>query len=167
MGTLAHDIGKSIAFKTNVGGGIEIDASSGDNAKGGRDIHILTKKAGKQMMKVDISTEKQIDADKILLKLNDVVEIDNDSALFRRLVGNYKFLTPFNKRVGAYEVFISKKDRNVLLSKFYVKGNVKKDGQQVMNLLLTTNEKPYKFTLFLQLSSLRTTSRLMLQAQRE
>jgi len=147
--TLAHDIGKSIAFKTNVGGGIEIDASRGDNAKGGRDIKILTKKAGKQMMKVDISTEKQIDADKILLKLNDVVEIDNDSALFRRLVGNYKFLTPFNKRVGAYEVFINKKDRNVLLSKFYVKGNVKKDGQQVMNLLLTTNEKPYKFTLFL------------------
>jgi len=147
--TLAHDIGKSLAFKTNVGGGIEIDASRGDNAKGGRDIHILTKKAGKQMMKVDISTEKQIDADKILLKLNDVVEIDNDSALYRRLVGNYKFLTAFNKRVGAYEVFINKKERNVLLSKFYVKGNVQKDGQKVMDLLLTTNEKPYKFTLFL------------------
>jgi len=147
--TLAHDIGKSLAFKTNVAGGIEIDASRGDNAKGGRDIHILTKKAGKQMMKVDISTEKQIDADKILLKLNDVVEIDNDSALYRRLVGNYKFLTAFNKRVGSYEVFVNKKERNVLLSKFYVKGNVVKDGQKVMDLLLTTNEKPYKFTLFL------------------
>jgi len=59
--TLAHDIGKSLAFKSNVAGGYEIDARIGDNANGSSDIHIFKKVAGKQMMKVDISTEKGID----------------------------------------------------------------------------------------------------------
>ena len=59
--TLAHDIGKSLAFKSNVTGGYEIDARIGDNANGSSDIHIFKKVAGKQMMKVDISTEKEID----------------------------------------------------------------------------------------------------------
>merc|ERR1712227_1100463 len=86
--TLAHDIGSSIVFNTNIGGGIDIEANRAMNAKGGRDIHILTKKAGKQMMKVDIHTEKEINDDHILIKLNDAIEIDNDSALYRRLVGN-------------------------------------------------------------------------------
>jgi len=147
--TLAHDIGSSIVFNTNIGGGIDIEANRAMNAKGGRDIHILTKKAGKQMMKVDIHTEKEINDDHILIKLNDVVEIDNDSALYRRLVGNYRFLTAFNKRVGEYELFVNKKEKNVLASKFYVKGNVVKDGQKVMNLLVTTNEKPYRAELYL------------------
>merc|ERR1712079_977662 len=54
--TLAHDIGSKLVFDTNVAGGIHIEGTRGDNSMGGRDIHILTKKAGKQMMKVDIST---------------------------------------------------------------------------------------------------------------
>merc|ERR1712102_264836 len=98
---------------------------------------------------VVFNTEKEINDDHILIKLNDAIEIDSDSALYRRLVGNYKFLTAFNKRVGEYELFVNKKEKNVLLSKFYVKGQVVKDGQKVMNLLLTTNEKPYKAELFL------------------
>merc|ERR1712184_220720 len=96
--TLAHDIGSKLVFNTNVAGGIDIEASRGDNSMGGRDIHILTKKAGKQMMKVDIST---------------------------------------------------KKEKNILFSKFYIKGEVKKDGATAMKMLLTTNEKPNKFNLFL------------------
>ena len=147
--TLAHDIGKSIDFQTNVGGGIEIHGNRGPNDKGGRDINILTKKAGKQMMKIDISTEKQVDDDKILLRLHDSVEIDADSALFRRVVSNYRFLTPFNKRTGEYEIFVNKKDRNVIFSKFYVKGQVVKDGEKAMNLLITTAEKPYKVELYM------------------
>merc|ERR1719216_391633 len=49
-GTMNHVLGKSIKIETNLGGGIEIEGQRGDNSKGGRDIHILTKKAGKQMM---------------------------------------------------------------------------------------------------------------------
>jgi len=35
-----------------------------------------------------------------------------------------------------------------LLNKFYVKGKVMKDGQKALELLMTTNEQPYKFELF-------------------
>merc|ERR1711936_1182467 len=38
--------------------------------------------------------------------------------------------------------------RNVLLRKFYLKGKVMKDGAKAAEVLLTTNEKPYKFELF-------------------
>merc|ERR1719264_2008770 len=122
--TLAHDIGSKLVFNTNVAGGIDIEASRGDNSMGGRDIHIMTKKAGKQMMKVDIS-------------------------LYRRLVNNYRFLTKFQKRTGEFELFVNKKEKNILFSKFYIKGEVVKDGATAMKMLLTTNEKPYKFNLFL------------------
>merc|ERR1739844_427919 len=148
-GTMNHVRGSSIKIETNIGGGIEIEGKRGDNSKGGRDIHILTKKAGKQMMKVDISTEKQINDDQILIKLHDSVEIDADSALYRRLVNNYRFLTKFQKRTGEFELFVNKKEKNILFSKFYIKGEVVKDGATAMKMLLTTNEKPYKFNLFL------------------
>merc|ERR1712241_559965 len=109
----------------------------------------MGKKAGKQMMKFDLSTEKMINDDQIMIKLHDSLEIDPDSALFRRGVGKYRFLTQFQKRTGEYEFYVNKKERNVLLHKFYVKGEVKKDGQTAMKLLLSTDEKPYKFELFL------------------
>merc|ERR1711884_880623 len=127
----------------------KIEGTRGMNDKGGRDIHILTKKAGKQMMKFDLSTEKMINDDQIMIKLHDSLEIDPDSALFRRVVSKYRFLTQFQKRTGEYELYVNKKERNVLLHKFHVKGEVKKDGQTAMKLLLSTDEKPYKFELFL------------------
>merc|ERR1712079_823912 len=130
-------------------GGIFIEGTRGMNDKGGRDMHILTEKAGKQMMKFDLSTEKMINDDQIMTKLHDSLEIDPDSALFRRVVSKYGFLTQFQKRTGEYEFFVNKKERNVLLHKFHVKGEVKKDGQTAMKLLLSTDEKPYKFELFL------------------
>merc|ERR1712193_22168 len=148
-GTMTHIPGSSIKIETNLEGGIEISGQRGDNSKGGRDIHILTKKAGKQMMKVDISTEKTGNDNEIKLVLRDAVEVDRDSVLYRKIVRNYRLLTPFNKRTGEFEFYLNKKSRNVLLNKFYVKGEVKKDAQTVMKALLTTNEKPYKMSLYL------------------
>merc|ERR1712020_570606 len=54
-----------------------------------------------------------------------------------------------NKRTGEFVFFLNKNERNVLLNKFYVKGEVKKDGQTVMKALLTTNDKPYKMSLYM------------------
>merc|ERR1719156_320581 len=116
---MTHDIGSSIVFDTNVAGGIHIEANRAPNSQGGRDIHILTKKAGKQMMKFDLSTEKMINDDQIMIKLHDSLEIDPDSALFRRVVSKYRFLTQFQKRTGEYEFYVNKKERNVLLHKFH------------------------------------------------
>merc|ERR1712024_234204 len=148
-GKMTHIPGSSIKIETNLGGDIVIEGQRGNNNKGGRDIHILTKKANKQMMKVDISTEKTVDNNQIKLVLRDSVEIDPDSMLYRKIVRNYRLLTPFNKRTGEFEFFVNKNERNLLLNKFYVKGEVKKDTQTVMKALLTTNEKPYKMSLYL------------------
>merc|ERR1739844_690707 len=148
-GTMNHVRGSSIKIETNLGGGIEIEGKRGDNSKGGRDIHILTKKAGKQMMKVDISTENTVNDNEIKLVLRDSVEVNPDSVLYRRIVRNYRLLTPFNKRTGEFEIFVNKQAKNILLNKFYVKGEVKKDDQTVMKALLTTNEKPYKMSLYM------------------
>merc|ERR1711971_698841 len=144
-----HVIGSSIEIKTNLGGGIKINAQRGDNSKGGRDIQIRTEKAGKQMMKVDISTEKTVNDNEIKLVLRDSVEVNPDSVLYRRIVRNYRLLTPFNKRTGEFEIYVNKQAKNVLLNKFSVKGEVKKDEQTVMKALLTTNEKPYKMSLYM------------------
>merc|ERR1711971_792842 len=146
---MTHIAGSSIEIKTNLGGGIKINAQRGDNSKGGRDIQIRTEKAGKQMMKVDINTEKTVNDNEIKLKLSDSIEIDQDSVLYRKIVRNYRLLTPFNRRTGEFEIFVNKKSKNVLLNKFSAKGEVKKDEQTVMKALLTTNEKPYKMSLYM------------------
>jgi len=85
-GEMTHVRGSSIEIKTNLGGGIKINAQRGDNSKGGRDIQIRTEKAGKQMMKIDINTEKTVNDNEIKLKLHDSVEIDKDSMLYRKIV---------------------------------------------------------------------------------
>merc|ERR1719266_1407229 len=134
---MTHIPGSSIKIETNLGGNIMIEGQRGDNSKGGRDIHILTKKNNKQMMKIDISTEKTVNDNQIKLVLHDSVEIDPEALLYKKIVRNYRLLTPFNKRTGEFVFFLNKKERNVLLNKFYVKGEVKKDGQTVMKALLT------------------------------
>jgi len=148
-GSMTHVPGSSIQIETNLEGGIEISGQRGDNSKGGRDIHILTKKNNKQMMKIDISTEKTVNDNQIKLVLHDSVEIDPEALLYKKIVRNYRLLTPFNKRTGEFVFFLNKNERNVLLNKFYVKGEVKKDGQTVMKALLTTNDKPYKMSLYM------------------
>ena len=150
--TITRDIGESIKIETTLGGGIEILAKGldgGNNNKGGRDISIITKKAGKQMMKVDVSTEKIVNANQMRLVLRDSLEIDPDSMLYRQIVRNYRLLTPFTKRTGEFEILINKAERNILFNKFHVKGEVKKDDQTVMKALLTTNEQPFKMSLYL------------------
>merc|ERR1719361_1093640 len=148
-GTMMHDIGKSIEINTNLGGGIQIKGDRGDNNKGGRDINIVTKKAGKQMMKIHVSTEKTVNDNEIRLVLRDSVEIDPDSVLYRRIVNNYRILTPFTKRTGEFEIYVNKKEKNILLNKFTIKGEVKKDSETVMKALLTTDQKPYQMSLYL------------------
>jgi len=68
--------------------------------------------------------------------------------VFKKLISQYKFLTPFNKRSGEFEIYLNKKDKNLLFRKFSVRGKIMKDATKALELLITTNEKPYKFELF-------------------
>merc|ERR1719318_304056 len=49
---------------------------------------------------------------------------------------------------GEFEFYVNKADKNVVLNKFYAKGKVMKDSKKALELLMTTNEQPYKFELF-------------------
>merc|ERR1739848_551580 len=105
--------------------------------------------AGKQMMKLDVSTSKVSNNDEIKLGLTYSLEIDPESILYKNVISKYRFLTTFQKRQGSLEIYVNKKDKNLLLNKFHVKGEVVKDGDTAAKILLTTNEKPYKLEIFL------------------
>merc|ERR1711936_1042449 len=103
---------------------------------------------GVQMFKLTISTEKINNDNEFKFILHDTFDVNTESVLYKNLISKYKFLTPFNGRTGELEFYINKLERNVLLRKFYLKGKVMKDGVKAAEVLLTTNEKPYKFDLF-------------------
>merc|ERR1711970_1122359 len=146
--TVAHQIGSSLIIDTNILGGLHLEAKRGGNAKGGRDVSVLVKKGGVQMFKLTISTEKIDNANEFKFILHDTFDVNTESVLYKNLISKYKFLTPFTSRTGELEFYINKQERNVLLSKFYLKGKVMKDGAKAVELLLTTNEKPYKIELY-------------------
>merc|ERR1712215_471527 len=80
--------------------------------------------------------------------LHDTFDVNTESVFYKNLISKYRFLTPFTSRTGELEFYINKQERNVLLRKFYLKGRVLKDGTKAAEVLLTANEKPYKFELF-------------------
>jgi hypothetical protein len=146
--TVDHQIGTSLIIDANILGGLHLEAKRGDNAKGGRDVSVLAKKGGVQMFKLTFSTEKINNDNEFKFILHDTFEVNQESILYKKIVSQYKFLTPFNTRSGEFEFYVNKKDKNVVLHKFYAKGKVMKDGNKALELLMTTNEQPYKFELF-------------------
>merc|ERR1712123_494371 len=146
--TADHQIGKSLVIDANILGGLHLEGKRGDNAKNGRDVSLLAKKGGVQMFKVTWSTEKVNNANEFRFILHDTMEVNPDSILYKNIISHYKFLTPFNTRIGEFEFFVNKKDKNVVQNKFHAKGKVMKDGHKALELLMTTDEQPYKFELF-------------------
>merc|ERR1712020_617404 len=76
-------------------------------------------------------------------------ELNPQSLLYKMVVSKYRILTPFSKRHSDLEFFWDKKNKNVVMNKFYAKAKIDKDGSNVANVLISTNQKPYKFHVFL------------------
>merc|ERR1712184_84632 len=74
--------------------------------------------------------------------LRDSVEIDPDSLLYRKIVKNYRLLTPFTKRTGEFEIYVNKRQANVLLPKFSIKVTVTHNPGQLLQI--DTNGKKFK-----------------------
>merc|ERR1711970_90551 len=146
--TADHKIGSSLLIDTNILGGLHLEGKRGDNAKNGRDVSLMVQKGGVQMFKITWSTEKINNANEFRFILHDTLDVNSESMLYKNIISQYKILTPFNSRIGEFEVYVNKKDKNLVLNKFYAKGNVMKDGNKRFDFLLSTNEKPYKFELF-------------------
>merc|ERR1711892_767596 len=146
--TADHQIGKSLVIDANILGGLHLEATRGDNAKHGRDVSVLTKKGGVKMFKITWSTEKVNNEKEFKFVLHDTLEVNPESVLYKNFISQYKFLTPFTTRTGEFEIYVNKIDKNVVLNKFHAKGKVMKDGNKALELLMTTDEQPYKFELF-------------------
>merc|ERR1719187_3015675 len=100
------------------------------------------------MFKLDLTFKIVNNKKAFKFTLHDTFEVNTESVLYKNLISNYKFLTPFTSRTGDLEFYFNKKEKSVLLKKFYIKGKVEKDGSKAAELILTTDEKPYKFELF-------------------
>merc|ERR1711942_426434 len=146
--TVDHKIGSSLVIDANILGGLHLEGKRGDNAKNGRDVSLLAKKGGVEMFKITWSTEKINNKKEFKFILHDTLDVNPESILYKNLISNYKILTPFTSRTGEFEIYVNKKGKNLLLNKFYAKGKVMKDGNKALDLLVTTDEKPYKFELF-------------------
>merc|ERR1711887_409629 len=146
--TADHKIGSSLVIDANILGGLHLEGKRGDNAKNGRDVSLMVQKGGVQMFKITWSTEKINNANEFRFIPHDTLDVNSESMLYKNIISQYKILTPFNSRIGEFEIYVNKKDKNVVLNKFYAKGKVMKDGKKALELLATTNEKPYRFELF-------------------
>merc|ERR1711887_199418 len=146
--TVDHKIGSSLLIDANILGGLHLEGKRGDNAKNGRDVSLMVQKGGVQMFKITWSTEKVNNKKEFRFILHDTLDVNPESMLYKNIISQYKILTPFTSRTGEFEIYVNKKGKNLVLNKFYAKGKVMKDGNKALDLLLTTNETPYKFELF-------------------
>merc|ERR1712203_840620 len=146
--TADHKIGSSLVVDANILGGLHLEGKRGDNAKNGRDVSLMVKKGNVQMFKITWSTEKVNNNKEFRFILRDTLDVNPESMLYKNIISQYKILTPFTSRTGEFEIYVNKKGKNLVLNKFYAKGKVMKDGAKALDLLLTTNEKPYKLELF-------------------
>merc|ERR1719284_1468283 len=141
---------RSLVVETNLAGGMRFDASETPSViTQGRIIGVEATKAGTRMWKYFGVTEKENDEDKLKLKLESDFDLNPQSMLYQLVVSKYRILTPFARRHSELEFFWDKRNKNVVLNKFYAKAKVDKDGSNVANVLISTNQQPYKFHMFL------------------
>merc|ERR1711971_1055802 len=88
-------------------------------------------------------------ANQLKVGLKGDFELNPQSLLYKLVVSKYRILTPFARRHSELEFFWDKKNKNVVMNKFYAKAKVDKDGSKVADVLISTNQQPYKFHVFL------------------
>merc|ERR1711922_30735 len=134
--TINHQRGSFLIVESNIAGGMKLDAKQSPNA-------------GTQMWKYHAVTSKVNDANQLKVGLKGDFELNPQSLLYKLVVSKYRILTPFARRHSELEFFWDKKNKNVVMNKFYAKAKVDKDGSKVADVLISTNQQPYKFHVFL------------------
>merc|ERR1712177_114013 len=146
--TVDHVRGSHIIIDANVGGGIHLEARQTPNSLGGRTINILTSKAGVEMLTYHADTSKVDTAAMLKVGLKGELTLNPESILYRTVVSQYQFLTPFRTRSSDIEFMVDRVNKNAFLNKFHVKAKVDKDGANVLNMEISTDHKPYKLHIF-------------------
>merc|ERR1712054_451343 len=96
-------------------------------------VEINLQKDGAEV--VDFKADTTVSPYEFKFILKDPFEVSPNSLIYKNIISQYKFLTPFKTRSGEFEFYINKKAKNVVLNKFYAKGKVTKDGKKAMELL--------------------------------
>jgi len=148
--TIAHVRGSSLVIEANIAGGMKLDISHTPAPHtGGRTIDVIATKGGVQMWKYHALTSKVNNAAMLKVGLKGTFDLNPDSLLYTLIVSKYKILTPFARRQSDLEFFWDKRNKNVVMNKWYAKAKVDKDGTTVFNADISTAQKPYKFYVFL------------------
>ena len=147
--SIDHQKGSSLTIEANFDGGLYLDIKHAPNTLGGRTIKVLATKAGETMFEYKGDTSKVDNESMLKVGLKGNFDLNPKSIVSRLIVSKYRILTPFANRKSDFEFFWDKKNKNFLINKFYVKGNLIKDGANVFDLLISTNQKPYKIHLTL------------------
>merc|ERR1711936_1472296 len=134
--TINHQRGSFLIIESNIAGGMKLDAKQ-------------SPKAGTQMWKYHAVTSKVNDANQLNVGLVGDFELNPQSLLYKLVISKYRILTPFARRHSELEFFWDKRNKNVVMNKFYAKAKVDKDGSKVADVLISTNQQPYKFHVFL------------------
>merc|ERR1719347_1431337 len=116
-----HVRGSHIIIDANVGGGIHLEARQTPNSLGGRTINILTSKAGVEMLTYHADTSKIDTAAMLKVGLKGELTLNPESILYRTVVSQYQFLTPFRTRSSDLEFMVDRVNKNAFLNKFHVK----------------------------------------------
>merc|ERR1712055_775442 len=125
--TINHQRGSFLIIDTNIAGGMKLDAKQSPNAgTGGRNIDIVATKGGAMMWKYNSVTSKVNDANQLKVGLKGDFELNPQSLLYKMVVSKYRILTPFSKRHSDLEFFWDKKNKNVVMNKFYAKAKIDK-----------------------------------------
>merc|ERR1711872_651920 len=141
--TINHQRGSFLIIDTNIAGGMKLDAKQSPNAgTGGRNIDIVATWGGAMMWKYNAVTSKVNDANQLKVGLKGDFELNPQSILYKMVVSKYRILTPFSKRHSDLEFFWDKKNKNVVMNKFYAKAKIDKDGSNVANVLISTDQNP-------------------------
>jgi len=111
----------------------------------GKNFFAEISKAGVSFLKYDLNLKFKKDNSAINMGLASQFDV-NEASMFYPLFCSYASGC-FKQRKAEMSIFIDLVNKNALLNKFDIHGNVLKDGEKVGEMQISTNNSPYKFVV--------------------
>ena len=111
----------------------------------GKNFFAEISKAGVSFLKYDLNLKFKKDNSAINMGLASQFDV-NEASIFYPVFCSYASGC-FKQRKAEMSIFIDLVNKNALLNKFDIHGNVLKDGEKVGELQISTNNSPYKFVV--------------------
>merc|ERR1719187_72128 len=109
----------------------------------GKNLFAEISKAGVSFLKYNLNLEFKKDASAINMGLLSLFDV-NEASMFYPVFCSYASGC-FKQRKAMFGIFIDLVNKNALINKFDIHGNILKDGEKAGELVFSTNNTPYKF----------------------